>query len=184
MSLPAAELKLPLDAVAIQRLLPHRYPFLMVDRLIEYTPAEERCVAIKNVTINEPFFMGHFPSHPVMPGVLILEAMAQTSALHARLRLGKLEGEQIVYLVGIDRAKFRRPVVPGDQLTLRSTLVRGHGRIWKFRGQTLVGEQVVAEAEYMATLPPSLAGGADAAQAANSQEGGSGDSSPAGQAPE
>jgi 3-hydroxyacyl-[acyl-carrier-protein] dehydratase len=88
-----------------------------------------------------------------MPGVLILEAMAQTSALHARLKLGNLEGEQIVYLMAIDRAKFRRPVVPGDQLMLHSTLVRGHGRIWKFKGQALVDGQVVAEAEYMATLP-------------------------------
>jgi 3-hydroxyacyl-[acyl-carrier-protein] dehydratase len=156
---PAAAIKLPLDAVTIQRLLPHRYPFLLVDRLIEYSQDGERCVAIKNVTINEPFFVGHFPGHPVMPGVLILEAMAQTSALHARLRKGSLEGEEIVYLIAIDKAKFRRPVVPGDQLSLQSTLLRGRGRIWKFRGEALVDGQVVAEAEYMATLPG--AGAAD-----------------------
>lgn len=172
MTSTAAEIKLPLDSVAIQRLLPHRYPFLLVDRVVEYSSDGERCVAIKNVTINEPFFGGHFPGHPVMPGVLILEAMAQTSALHARLRLGKLDGEQIVYLVAIDKAKFRRPVVPGDQLSLQSTLVRGRGRIWKFRGQTLVGDQVVAEAEYMATLPPSLAESESAKSSPSAASGG------------
>jgi 3-hydroxyacyl-[acyl-carrier-protein] dehydratase len=157
MSVEAA-IKLPLDSVAIQRILPHRYPFLLIDRVIDYSADGERCVAIKNVTINEPFFVGHFPGHPVMPGVLLLEAMAQTSAVHARLRLGELDREQIVYLVAIDRAKFRKIVEPGDQLQLHSTLLRGRGRIWKFRGQALVGDQVVAEAEYMATLPPSSSG--------------------------
>jgi 3-hydroxyacyl-[acyl-carrier-protein] dehydratase len=143
---------LPLDIAAILRALPHRYPFLLVDRVVEYSADGERCVAIKNVTINEPFFVGHFPGHPVMPGVLILEALAQASALHARLKLNDLTGERIVYLMGIDRAKFRKPVVPGDRLELHSTLVRGGGRIWKFRGEAKVGDQKVAEAEYMATL--------------------------------
>jgi 3-hydroxyacyl-[acyl-carrier-protein] dehydratase len=157
---PAAP-RLPLDIRAISRALPHRYPFLLVDRLVEFSADGEQCVALKNVSINEPFFVGHFPGHPVMPGVLILEALAQASALHARLKLGDLEGERIVYLVGIDRAKFRKPVVPGDQLMLHSTLVRGGGRIWKFRGQATVAGQVVAEAEYLATLAP--AGGENSA---------------------
>ena len=151
MSEDVSALKLPLDVAAIQRLLPHRYPFLLVDRVTEFTG--EDCVALKNVPINEPFFPGHFPGFPVMPGVLLLEALAQTSAIHAFLKLGQQNGTQAVYLVTIDRAKFRRPVVPGDQLKLHSTLVRGRGRIWKFRGEAKVDGQVVAEAEYMATLP-------------------------------
>lgn len=159
----AATPALPLDISAILRALPHRYPFLLVDRVVDYSADGERCVAIKNVTINEPFFAGHFPGHPVMPGVLILEALAQASALHARLKLNDLSGERIVYLVGIDRAKFRKPVVPGDRLELHSSLVRGGGRIWKFRGEARVGDQKVAEAEYMATLAPAGAGTADAA---------------------
>ncbi|MBL9006305.1 MAG: 3-hydroxyacyl-ACP dehydratase FabZ [Myxococcales bacterium] len=150
-----------MDISVILRALPHRYPFLLVDRVVDYSADGERCVAIKNVTINEPFFVGHFPGHPVMPGVLMLEAMAQTSALHARLKLGDLTGERIVYLMGIDRAKFRKPVVPGDRLELHSTLLRGGGRIWKFRGEAKVGDQKVAEAEYMATLAG--AGAEDAA---------------------
>ena len=160
---------LPLSIGAILQALPHRYPFLLVDRVVEYSGDGERCVAIKNVTINEPFFQGHFPGHPVMPGVLILEAMAQTSALHARLRLNDLTGERIVYLIGIDRAKFRKPVVPGDRLELHSTLVRGGGRIWKFRGEARVGDQKVAEAEYMATLAPA---GGEAGDPAASDAGG------------
>jgi 3-hydroxyacyl-[acyl-carrier-protein] dehydratase len=164
----AAAVKLPLDITAIQQRLPHRYPFLLVDRLIEYT--DEQSVAVKNVTINEPFFAGHFPGHPVMPGVLILEAMAQASALHACLRLGAQAGEQAIYLVTIDRAKFRRPVVPGDQLVLVSTLLRGRGKIWKFRGQAKVDGQLVAEAEYMATLPPALTQGAEQPDGAEEEE--------------
>lgn len=148
-------LALPLDVVAIQRVLPHRYPFLLVDRVSEYTG--ERCVALKNVTVNEPFFTGHFPGNPVMPGVLQIEALAQASALHAALRLGRLDQPIQVYLATIDRAKFRKPVVPGDQLRLVSTLVRGRGKVWKFRGEAFVDGQVVSEAEYMATLPPGVA---------------------------
>ncbi|HNI60765.1 MAG TPA: 3-hydroxyacyl-ACP dehydratase FabZ [Pseudomonadota bacterium] len=146
---------MPLDVTAIMRLLPHRYPFLLVDRVTEF--AGETCRAIKNVTINEPFFVGHFPGHPVMPGVLILEAMAQTAAVHACLKLGKQAGEQAFYLVSMDKARFRKPVVPGDQLILTTTLLRGRGRIWKFRGEVHVGGVLVSEAEFMATLPSALA---------------------------
>ena len=145
---------LPLDVTAIMRLLPHRYPFLLVDRVIEFSG--ESCRAIKNVTINEPFFVGHFPGHPVMPGVLILEAMAQTAAVHACLKLGKQAGEQAFYLVSMDKAWFRKPVVPGDQLVLTTSLLRGRGRIWKFRGEVHVAGQLVSEAEFMATLPSTL----------------------------
>lgn len=146
---------LPLDVTAIMRLLPHRYPFLLIDRVTEF--GGETCRAIKNVTINEPFFVGHFPGRPVMPGVLILEAMAQTAAVHACLKLGKQAGEQAFYLVSMDKARFRKPVVPGDQLVLTTSLLRGRGRIWKFRGEVHVAGQLVSEAEFMATLPSALA---------------------------
>ena len=145
---------LPLDVTAIMRLLPHRYPFLLIDRVIEFSG--ESCRALKNVTINEPFFVGHFPGHPVMPGVLILEAMAQTAAVHACLKLGKQAGEQAFYLVSMDKARFRKPVVSGDQLVLTTSLLRGRGRIWKFRGEVHVAGQLVSEAEFMATLPSAL----------------------------
>ncbi|MFO0620245.1 MAG: 3-hydroxyacyl-ACP dehydratase FabZ [Polyangia bacterium] len=144
-----------MDVTAIMRLLPHRYPFLLIDRVTEF--GGETCRAIKNVTINEPFFVGHFPGHPVMPGVLILEAMAQTAAVHACLKLGKQAGEQAFYLVSMDKARFRKPVVPGDQLVLTTSLLRGRGRIWKFRGEVHVAGQLVSEAEFMATLPSALA---------------------------
>ncbi len=143
---------LPLDVVAIQRLLPHRYPFLLIDRVTEL--AEDRCVALKNVTINEPFFAGHFPGHPVMPGVLILEAMAQTSAAHSLLLMGQTCDDHVIYLMAFERAKFRKPVVPGDQLMLTSNVLRGRGKVWKFRGEAHVAGQLVAEAEYLATLQP------------------------------
>ena len=132
------------------RLLPHRYPFLLVDRVTEF--AGETCRAIKNVTINEPFFVGHFPGHPVMPGVLILEAMAQTAAVHACLKLGKQAGEQAFYLVSMDKARFRKPVVPGDQLHYHVSKIRNRGRVWRFRGEAKVNGQVVAEAEISAML--------------------------------
>lgn len=157
---------LPLDVTAIMRLLPHRYPFLLIDRVTEF--GGETCRAIKNVTINEPFFVGHFPGHPVMPGVLILEAMAQTAAVHACLKLGKQAGEQAFYLVSMDKARFRKPVVPGDQLVLTTSLLRGRGRIWKFRGEVHVAGQLVSEAEFMATLPSALAQEGDASAESDS----------------
>ena len=149
---PVPEVQLPIGIGEIMRLLPHRYPFLLIDRVVEL--GEERCVAVKNVTINEPFFVGHFPDHPVMPGVLILEAMAQTSAVHALCRAGRDSSDLLIYLMALERAKFRRPVLPGDQLRIHSTVLRGKSRIWKFRGEATVDGQLVAEAEYLATIQP------------------------------
>ncbi len=138
----------------IQKLLPHRYPFLLVDRIVELEP-DKRVVGIKCVTNDEPFFIGHFPGHPVMPGVLILEALAQCSALMtlqsvpAEVRAGK-----IIYFMSIDGAKFRKPVVPGDRLELHCTMVRNKGSIIKTRGEAKVDGQVVAEGDFMAMLAP------------------------------
>lgn len=140
-----------MDVIEIQKLLPHRYPFLLVDRVVEYTPGEQ-LVGYKNVTLNEPFFGGHFPGHPVMPGVLILEALAQACALLA-YKTEKLEPSKlVVYLMSIDGAKFRKPVVPGDRLTLTAKVIKQKGQIWKQRGEATVDGTLVAEAEFLATV--------------------------------
>ena len=140
------------DILKIKELLPHRYPFLLVDRILE-TNAEEGTIAgLKNVTINEPFFDGHFPAQPVMPGVLILEALAQVSGCMAILELGDDVAGRVMYFMAIDGAKFRKPVVPGDQLRLESTKVRGRGSVWKFDARALVDGEVVAEASLTAML--------------------------------
>jgi beta-hydroxyacyl-ACP dehydratase FabZ len=139
-----------LDAAAIQRLLPHRFPFLLIDRVVELDG--DRVVAIKNVTINEPFFVGHFPGHPVMPGVLIVEAMAQAGAVMA-MRASSFDPEkQVVYFMALDRVKFRRPVVPGDQLRIEVTPLRKGGAVWKMKGRALVDGQVACEAEFLASV--------------------------------
>jgi 3-hydroxyacyl-[acyl-carrier-protein] dehydratase len=149
MSTPA---KPVLDVEAIQRLLPHRPPFLLVDRVISLDPGKS-LVAVKSVTMNEPFFAGHFPGHPVMPGVLVLEALAQAAALLACLSLTPEElGNKVTYLMGIDGARFRRPVVPGDRLELQVEVVKHKGSVWKQAGRALVDGQPVAEAEFMAML--------------------------------
>ena len=141
-----------LDVEAIQRLIPHRPPFLLVDRVVEYEPGK-RLVAWKAVTMNEPFFVGHFPGHPVMPGVLVLEAMAQAAALLAILDLPAEETrKKVTYLMGIDSARFRRTVVPGDRLELEVEVARHKGSVWKTKGTARVEGQVAAEAEYMAML--------------------------------
>jgi len=141
-----------MDIRDIERVLPHRYPFLLVDRVTLID--DDRIVAVKNVTRNEPHFNGHFPGHPVMPGVLIIEALAQAGALYAA-RLTRFDPEkQVIYFMAIDKAKFRKPVVPGDQLTLEVTPLRKGGMIWKLRGEAKVGEAVVAEAEFMASIQP------------------------------
>ena len=149
---PPAPPKPILDVEGIQKLLPHRPPFLLVDRVVEFE-ANRRLVALKGVTMNEPFFQGHFPGAPVMPGVLILEALAQAAALLAVLSLtpGEADGK-LTYLMGIDAARFRRPVVPGDRLELVVEVTKQKGAVWKQRAEARVDGQVVAEAEFMAML--------------------------------
>jgi 3-hydroxyacyl-[acyl-carrier-protein] dehydratase len=141
-----------LDVEGIQRLLPHRPPFLLVDRVVAFEK-DTSLTAIKGVTMNEPFFAGHFPGHPVMPGVLILEALAQAAALLACLSLSPEEvDDTVTYLMGIDGARFRRPVVPGDRLELRVVVTKRKGMVWKQTGTALVDGEVVAEADFMAML--------------------------------
>jgi len=141
-----------LDIRAILEHLPHRYPFLLVDRVLELE-AGKRIVALKNVTINEPFFVGHFPHLPVMPGVLQIEALAQAAGILSFQTMGRVSDDRSVYyFVGIDSARFKRPVVPGDQLRLEVEIVRVARSIWKYRGRATVEGQVAAEAELMCTL--------------------------------
>jgi beta-hydroxyacyl-ACP dehydratase FabZ len=140
-----------MDSLEIQRYLPHRHPFLFVDRIIELEK-DKRAVGLKNVTHNEPFFVGHFPGHPVMPAVLILEAMAQVAGVLAFYSLGG-RGEHIPLFTGIDSAKFRAPVVPGDQLRMELEVTRRRGdRIWMFAGRASVDGKLAAEAELQAMM--------------------------------
>ncbi len=140
-----------LDIHQILRQLPHRYPLLLVDRVLECVP-NERILAIKNVSINEPYFQGHFPQRPVMPGVMILEALAQATGLLAFRSTGQSpEDGTLYYFVGVDGARFKRPVEPGDQLHLHAEVVRGRGRVWKFETRAEVDGQVVCEAQIMCT---------------------------------
>ena len=132
--------------------LPHRYPMLLVDRVLECEPGK-RIVGTKNVTINEPFFQGHFPHHPVMPGVLIIEALAQVSAILSFKTLGnKPDESSVYYFVGIDEARFKKPVMPGDRLVLEAVLERHVRGIWKFQTQAKVDDVLVAEAKLMCTV--------------------------------
>ncbi|MBL8437709.1 MAG: 3-hydroxyacyl-ACP dehydratase FabZ [Zoogloeaceae bacterium] len=141
-----------MDILEILDYLPHRYPFLLVDRVVELVPGE-RIVALKNVTMNEPFFPGHFPHHPVMPGVLIVEAMAQAAALLSFKSHGvKPDENQVVYFAGIDNARFKRPVVPGDQLHLEATITQAKRGIYKYRAVARVGEQLAAEGDLMCAI--------------------------------
>ncbi len=139
-------MSITLDVLQIQAILAHRYPFLLVDKVIECEPGV-RLLGVKNVTFNEPFFQGHFPQKPIMPGVLILEAMAQTTGLLASLTAGDELAGMIYYLVGIDKAKFKRPVVPGDQLMLESKYVKSKRNIWAFECTAEVDGEFVASAE-------------------------------------
>lgn len=141
-----------LDIKAILDCLPHRYPMLLIDRVIDVRPGES-IVALKNVSINEPYFPGHFPHYPVMPGVLILEALAQAAAIMSFMGVGaKPEDNTVYYFAGIDGARFRRPVVPGDQLRLEVTLERASRGIGKYRGQAFVGDELAAEANLMCAM--------------------------------
>ena len=134
----------------IMRILPHRYPLLLVDRIIE-VERERRIVGLKNVTINEGFFAGHFPSNPVMPGVLTIECMAQAGAILALLDAPDLENS-LVYFMGIDGAKFRRPIVPGDQLRIVAEVVRRKSTVWKMKGEVYVGEELAAQATLLSSI--------------------------------
>jgi 3-hydroxyacyl-[acyl-carrier-protein] dehydratase len=140
-----------LDILAIMQRLPHRYPFLLIDRIIRIVPGEE-IVALKNVTLNEPFFQGHFPSKPVMPGVLIVEAMAQAGGVLAAEARGPDKRGEIIYFMGMDSVRFRKPVVPGDQLVLEARVLKMRSKVAKMAGRALVDGQLVAEAELLASF--------------------------------
>ncbi len=147
-------MKLPLNYEDIIKILPHRYPFLLVDRITELEPAK-RVVGLKNVTANEAFFQGHFPDNPIMPGVLIIEAMAQVGGVLARLSIpGAMEEDNVdtVFFMSIDKVKFRKPVVPGDQIVFELTPLRTGSRVWKLAGKAFVEDNLVAEAELVATI--------------------------------
>ena len=139
-----------LDINEIKKIIPHRYPFLLVDKIIECDD-DSQIVGIKSVTVNEPFFQGHFPDYPVMPGVLIVEAMAQVACILA-MRVLKKEGHSSVFFTGIDGVKFRKPVVPGDVLRLELTKTKQRGELFRFDGKALVEDQVVTQGSIQAVL--------------------------------
>ncbi len=140
-----------LDISRIMRLIPHRYPFLLIDRIVDVVPSVS-ATGIKNVTINEPHFQGHFPQRPVMPGVLIIEAMAQTAGALVVHSLGQEAEGKLVYFMTIENARFRRPVGPGDQLHIHVVKERSRGNVWKFNGEAKVDGVLVAEATYSAMI--------------------------------
>jgi len=140
-----------IDVAGVMEMIPHRYPFLLVDRVIEIVP-DRSAIGIKNVTINEAFFQGHFPRKPVMPGVLIVEAMAQTAAVLVVHSLGASAAGKLVYFISIENARFRKPVTPGDQLRIHVAKNRSRGNVWKFSAEAKVDGRLVAEATYSAML--------------------------------
>ncbi|MDB6453405.1 3-hydroxyacyl-ACP dehydratase FabZ [Falsirhodobacter sp. 20TX0035] len=139
------------DIQMIQRIIPHRYPFLLVDKVRDIVPMKS-AVGIKNVTFNEPQFMGHFPGAPIFPGVQIVEAMAQTAAVMVGVSMGLADKNMLVYFMGIEGCKFRRKVVPGDQLVMTVTTKRGGGKVWKFSARAEVDGELAAEAEFSAMM--------------------------------
>jgi 3-hydroxyacyl-[acyl-carrier-protein] dehydratase len=147
----AAEASSTIDIGRLMQLLPHRYPFLLIDRIVDVVAAES-ATGIKNVSINEPHFQGHFPQRPVMPGVLIIEAMAQTAGALVVHSLGAGAEGKLVYFMTIENARFRRPVVPGDQLMIHVRKERSRGNVWKFNGEAKVAGVLVAEATYSAMI--------------------------------
>jgi 3-hydroxyacyl-[acyl-carrier-protein] dehydratase len=140
-----------MDSKAIQRVLPHRYPMLLVDRVVELD-GDRRAVGVKNVTVNEPYFEGHFPNHPVMPGVLIVEAMAQSAAVLVMMTIGATAHGKVVYFMSVEGSKFRKPVVPGDVLHIHCEAQKSRGNVWKFSGVAKVDGVKVAEAVYSAMI--------------------------------
>ena len=140
-----------LDVNQIMEMIPHRYPFLMIDRVTEIVP-QTSAVGIKNVTINEPYFQGHFPSQPIMPGVMIVEAMAQTAGVLVVASFEKKSDGRLVYFMTIDNARFRKPVVPGDTLHIHVNRIQNRGTVWKFKGEAKVDGNLVAEATYSAMI--------------------------------
>ncbi|MEM7440348.1 MAG: 3-hydroxyacyl-ACP dehydratase FabZ [Pseudomonadota bacterium] len=143
----------PVDINEIKRMIPHRYPFLLIDKVRDIVP-NKSAVGIKNVTYNEPHFQGHFPARPIMPGVTIVEAMAQTSAILVGKTLDLIDNDFLVYFLSIDKCKFRHPVAPGDVLELHISVIRGRGKLWKFWGEGKVDGKVVTEAEFTAMMVP------------------------------
>ena len=137
------------DLALIQRIIPHRYPFLLIDKVRDIV-AHESCIGIKNVTNNEPHFQGHFPDMPIMPGVMIIEAMAQTSGVLVGVSMGLVDKQAKVFFMGVDGVKFRRKVVPGDVLELHVRVLRGGGRVWKFQADAKVEGEVATEATFTA----------------------------------
>ncbi|WP_119678345.1 3-hydroxyacyl-ACP dehydratase FabZ [Indioceanicola profundi] len=140
-----------LDIMRIMEMIPHRYPMLLIDKIIDIVPGES-CTGIKNVTINEPFFTGHFPQRPVMPGVMIVEAMAQTSAVLVMHTLGQVAEGKLVYFMSIEEARFRRPIGPGDQIHIKVARLQNRRNVWKFKGEAWVDGQLCAEASYAAMI--------------------------------
>ncbi len=140
-----------LDLIRIKELIPHRYPFLMIDKMIDVVP-DVRATGIKNVTINEPYFQGHFPNRPIMPGVLIVEAMAQTAGVLVMETIGAAAEGSLVYFLSVDSARFRKPVTPGDRLHVRVEKIRHRGDVWKFKGEAKVEGTLMAEAVFSAMI--------------------------------